>query len=437
MDQMDGREQMDRMDECAYGQYTPYPAPEPRQPRRRSGFGKGFLAGLVAALMLFGVGILFYVSYQRIEARSVFALSGSSEVLTKEVQRKIRTLETYIDHYFYFDDDVAAEDKQEGLYKGLLESLDDEYSVYFTREEAETLNQDIGGFFYGIGALLTNKDGIPLTVISGVLPDSPAEKAGLMPGDQINSIDGESAYGMTVDEVVTRVRGEKDTIVELEIYREGESDYLTFSIKRDQISETTVYSEMLEDGIGLIQITEFASNTPQQWEKELASLREQGMKGLVIDLRYNPGGSVDSVTKIAGDILPEGLVFYMEDKYGQRTNYTCDGADLGVPLVLLVNEYSASASEILSGAVQDAGVGTLVGTTTFGKGIVQTVFELGDGSSLKLTVANYYTRDGRNIHKVGITPDVELELDTDAYTADGTDNQLDKAMEILKQKIGE
>ena len=193
---------------------------------------------------------------------------------------------------------------------------------------------------------------------------------------------------------------------------------------------------MIDERIGYLQISEFYNVTPGQFDQALAELRDQGAKGLIIDLRGNPGGTVTAVTEIAGRMLPEGLVFYMEEKDGKRTEYTCRGADFDMPLVVLVDGYSASASEILSGAIQDAGIGTIVGTQTFGKGIVQNIYPLDDGTAIKLTVAKYFTRNGQDIHKVGITPDVVVEFDSEAYQKDETDNQKDKAVEILTKELG-
>ena len=192
---------------------------------------------------------------------------------------------------------------------------------------------------------------------------------------------------------------------------------------------------MLDDGIGYIQITEFDDVTEGQFDEAFNDLKSQGMKGLIIDLRGNPGGNVTTVNYIARQLLPEGLVFYMEDKNGERTEYTCDGADFDLPLVVLVNEYSASASEILAGAVKDSGIGTLVGKKTYGKGIVQNVIPLDDGSGIKLTIADYYTRGGNNIHLKGIEPDIEVEMDTEKYLEDKTDTQLEKAIETVLEKM--
>jgi carboxyl-terminal processing protease len=220
--------------------------------------------------------------------------------------------------------------------------------------------------------------------------------------------------------------------VVLTVIRGGET--IDFELKRAQVNTPTVESEMKDDGIGYLQITEFDDVTIEQFTENFNSLKEQGMKGLIIDLRGNPGGSVTTVCAVAEQLLPEGLIFYMEDKNGEREEYTCPGADFNIPMVVLVNGYSASASEILAGAIQDAGIGTLVGTQTYGKGIVQNLYPLGDGSAIKITIADYYTRNGRNIHKVGIEPDQVLEFDKDLYEKDKTDNQLEKAKEILMSK---
>ena len=269
--------------------------------------------------------------------------------------------------------------------------------------------------------------------ISGVIKNSPAEEAGLMEGDIIYKVNGEDMTGLELDEVVSNIRGEEGSEVTLTLVRDGKNMEVTLT--RARVNTPTVDSEMLQDGIGYLQITEFDDVTTEQFNENMAQLKADGMKGLIIDLRGNPGGNVTTVCAIAEQLLPEGLIFYMEDKDGNKTEYKCDGADFDLPLVVLVNEYSASAAEILSGAVKDAGIGKLVGKKTFGKGIVQNVIPLEDGSAIKLTIANYYTRGGNDIHLKGVEPDVEVDLDTDAYLDDGTDTQLDKALEVLMEEM--
>ena len=255
-----------------------------------------------------------------------------------------------------------------------------------------------------------------------------------MEGDLIYKVDGEDMSGLELDEVVSHIRGDEGSEVTLTLVRDGEE--IEVVLTRGKVDTPTVESEMRDDGIGYLQITEFDDVTVGQFAENFEQLKEQGMKGLIIDLRGNPGGSVTSVCAVAEHLLPEGLIFYMEDKDGNRTEYTCEGADFDLPLVVLVNEYSASAAEILSGAIKDSGIGKLVGKKTFGKGIVQDVISLQDGSAIKLTIANYYTRGGNDIHLKGIEPDVEVELDADAYLEDKTDTQLDKAVEMILEEMG-
>lgn len=227
-------------------------------------------------------------------------------------------------------------------------------------------------------------------------------------------------------------------MVDITVYRDGETDFLDFTVERRQIETPTVVYEMDEDQIATIQITEFDDVTIEQFEDCMQRAKEDGMKALVLDLRDNPGGSLQAVLEVCNHILPKGLVVYTEDKDGKRKEYNCNGRDeLDVPMVVLVNGNSASASEILAGAIKDYKKGTLLGTTTFGKGIVQKIYALPDDSALKLTISHYYTPSGADIHGIGIVPDEELELDVDAYLEDGTDNQMDRAKEILRSQIGE
>ena len=231
------------------------------------------------------------------------------------------------------------------------------------------------------------------------------------------------------------IRGEAGTTVDLTIVRQGAGDYLHVTVERAKVESPTVKYEMLDDSMAYIQIVEFDDVTIDQFTDALATVKGSDMKGLILDLRGNPGGSLDAVVQIARKLLPEGMIVYTEDKAGKRTEYTCDGkTPLEVPLVVLVDMNSASASEILAGAIQDYGIGTLVGTTTFGKGIVQQIMPFTDGSAIKITISAYYTPNGRNIHGTGIEPDVECEFDGDAYYNSDTpvDNQLEKAKEVLK-----
>ena len=238
-------------------------------------------------------------------------------------------------------------------------------------------------------------------------------------------------------EVVALIKGEEGTKVVLTLVREGENDYLKIPVERRKIESPTVSNEMLEEGIGYIQITEFDDVTEDQFAEALAECKQKGMKALILDLRSNPGGNLSTVCELCRMLLPKGMIVYTEDKYGKRDEYTCDGLrKLNVPAVVLVNGYSASASEIMAGAMKDHGIATIMGTTTFGKGIVQRVISLSDGSAVKLTVSKYYTPNGNDIHQKGIEPDIEVEFDADAYYDEGIDNQLQEAISYLSKQSG-
>ena len=404
--------------------------------RRRSGFLPGLLVGFLAAVIVVGI---FFALFGNSSGGSGLSLSSASSggsggnAVDAQAVNKLKLLEQYIDYYYYKSDEVSKEDMQNGMFKGLVDSLGDVYSCYFTPQEYQSLQQQTEGVYFGIGAYVSKDVESGACVISGVIKDTPAEAAGLMEGDVIYSVEGKEMNGLELEEVVSYIKGDEGTKVHITIYRNGEP--IEMELTRARVTSPTVDSEMKENGIGYLQITEFDDVTTAQFEENFASLKEQGMKGLIIDLRSNPGGNVTTVCEIAEKLLPEGLVFYMEDKNGKRTEYPCKGADFDLPLVVLVNEYSASAAEILSGAIKDAGIGKLVGKKTFGKGIVQTVAPLDDGSAIKLTIANYYTRNGNDIHLKGIEPDIEVDMDADAYLENKIDTQLEKAIEVLTEMM--
>ena len=402
---------------------------EPR--RRRSGFLPGLLVGFLVAVI--AVGIFFALRGGSGASAPIASSSGSGVAVDAQAVNKLKLLEQYIDYYYYKSDEISKEDMQNGMFKGLVDSLGDVYSCYFTPQEYQSLQQQTEGVYFGIGAYVSKDVESGACVISGVIKDTPAEAAGLMEGDVIYSVEGKEMNGLELEEVVSYIKGDEGTKVHITIYRNGEP--IEMELTRARVTSPTVDSEMKENGIGYLQITEFDDVTTAQFEENFASLKEQGMKGLIIDLRSNPGGNVTTVCEIAEKLLPEGLVFYMEDKNGKRTEYPCKGADFDLPLVVLVNEYSASAAEILSGAIKDAGIGKLVGKKTFGKGIVQTVAPLDDGSAIKLTIANYYTRNGNDIHLKGIEPDIEVDMDADAYLENKIDTQLEKAIEVLTEMM--
>ncbi len=363
------------------------------------------------------------------------ASAGETSAVDSETVNKLRLLEGYIDKFYYNVDEVTAEQLQDGMYKGLLTALGDPYSTYYNPKELVDITQQTEGVYGGIGATL-QKNESGFAEIVGLIRDAPAEKTGLRVGDLIYMVDETVCTSdMELGDVTAMIRGEAGTDVKLTVLRDTETVELV--ITRAMVESPTVSSEMKEDGIGYLAISEFDDVTETQFKEHMKDLKSQGMKALILDLRGNPGGNVSTVTAIAEELLPKGLIFYMEDRSGQRKEYKCSGADFDLPLIVLVDGSSASASEILAGAIQDAGIGRLVGTTTFGKGIVQTIYPLQDGSAVKLTVAGYYTRGGRDIHKQGIAPDVEVAFDADRYyEGDRKDNQLEKAMELLREELG-
>lgn len=409
------------------------------QKKKTRDFRNGIIVGvLTTALILIGA-YAGKTAYQIVKIKGAAAEAASESVVNTETIQKIKLLESVIDEAYYYDDKVSIDNLQEGVYKGLVAALGDPYSEYYTKEELEEVVNSNKGVSYGIGAYISLNKQWNMAMINNVMEESPAQEAGLQAGDVIIEVDGESTQGMSVSQVVSLVKGREGTTVRLTIYREGETDYLEIDAVRGKLIEaTTVNSGMLEgtDHIGYVHIIEFDGVTVDQYTEAMAVLKEEGMKALVLDLRSNPGGDVNAVVEIARKILPKGMIVYTEDKYDNRKEYTCDGdKEFDLPLAVLVNDYSASASEILAGAIQDYKKGTLIGTTTYGKGIVQQIQRLEDGTAIKLTISAYYTPLGRNIHGIGITPDIELEYDYDAYQTEGKDNQVEKAIEILEEQM--
>lgn len=359
---------------------------------------------------------------------------GDDTAITPEMIEKLQLIEQIIDTYYY-QEGIDRKILEEGAYRGMVAALGDPYSEYYSEKELQELYQDSQGVYYGIGAKVQLDKTTTLAKISGVISNTPAEEADLRAEDLIYKVDGTETYGMSLQEVVSLIKGEEGTYVHLTLIRDGEE--IEKDVVRRKVESPTVEYQMYDNGIAYIQITEFDSITVDQFAEALAVSRGQGMKGLILDLRANPGGNLLSVVSIAKMLLPEGLIVYTEDRDGHRMEYKCDGTkEIEVPMVVLVDGNSASASEILAGAIKDYGVGTLLGTTTFGKGIVQRPVELSDGSAVKLTISSYYTPNGTNIHGIGIEPDVVCELDTERYYSDEKyDNQLESAKELLESMM--
>lgn len=365
------------------------------------------------------------------EEATVSSVKGSgfvTDAMVKKINKLVNTIKEE-----YFLDEVTDEQLETGMYKGLFEALGDPYSEYYTSQEYEELIQGAEGIYYGIGAYVSIDDQTTLPKIAGVFKGGPAEEAGLRTDDLIYMVEGEQTYGKTLSEVVSEIRGEEYTTVKLTIVRDGEQ--IDKTVTRRKVETPTVEYEMLDSGMGYLQLKEFDDVTTNQFLEAMNDLYQKGMKGLILDLRSNPGGNLSTVVQIAQNLLPAGTIVYTEDKEGHRVTYKSKGdKEIQIPMVVLIDGNSASAAEILAGAIQDYKKGTLVGKTTYGKGIVQTVKPVTkDGSAIKLTISGYFTPNGRNIHKIGIEPDVECEFDgTLYYNVDNpVDTQLEKAKEVL------
>lgn len=385
-------------------------------------YAAGVLTGvLVVALAAGGVKFVQQRQYNGV-------LSDSSHV------QKIEYLEKMIDQEYLGEVDNA--EMAEGIYAGLVYGLGDVYSRYYTADEYAQEAASTDGAYAGIGvSIQKNKNGG--VQIAECYEGGPGAEAGLQTGDVITAINDTDVTDMELSDVVSLIRENKDNTIVLTVFRENEEKSREISVDVTDVELPSVFGEMLDKKTGYIQITQFTGVTPQQYKDMFAELKDKGMERLVIDLRDNPGGLLTSVCDILREILPEGLIVYTEDKYGNREEENCDGKhQLDMPLAVLVNENSASASEIFAGAVQDHEVGTIVGTTTYGKGVVQELRQLSDGSAVKLTVSNYYTPNGNSINKVGIKPDVEVKLASELLNKDEItheeDNQLQKALDVIE-----
>jgi carboxyl-terminal processing protease len=356
----------------------------------------------------------------------------------QEIQEKLTEIEALMNNYFL--DELDEEQIETWLYKGAVAGLGDPYAAYYTEEEYQSLRDSTNGSYCGIGVEISQNINTGIVTVARVFEDGPAMEAGLQPGDILYKVGDMEVTGVDLTMVVSQIKGEENTQVTISVVREGEEDYLELQVERRTIEIRTVSSAMLEDRIGYISITSFDDVTTDQFIKALDELEAQGMDGLIVDLRDNGGGLVSSVCAILDRLLPEGLIVYTEDKYGNREEEHSDAEHyFDKPLAVLVNGNSASASEIFAGAIKDYGIGTLVGTKTYGKGIVQKIYPLQDGTAVKLTVSKYYTPKGNNIHEIGIEPDVEIDLEEslkkEAVVPLEKDNQLQKAKELVLEKM--
>lgn len=408
-----------------------------RKKAETESFRRGFVWGMTA-MLLFVTVFAFCVRHTSFGdwlARAGGAGPAKIAVTGKQIQTKMEILADLIDEKYYKD--VDSEKFAEGMYRGLVSGLEDPYSMYYTAEAFENTIAFTAGDYYGIGAVL-KQDGKQIR-IRQVYEGSPAEKAGLLAEDILLEVEGQPAEKKTATHLTNLLKGEEGSVVHIKVQRETagvQGELLEFEIERGYVEVPTIEYRMLEHKAALLKILEFTEKTPEQFCKAIADLESQGMEALIIDLRDNPGGVLDGVCDVLDQILPEGLLVYTEDKAGNRKEYTSSkDSFLDLPLAVLINEKSASASEVFAAAIQDFEYGTLIGTTTFGKGIVQQFHSLADGSAVKLTVSRYFTPSGENIHEVGITPDIELEYEYSGSEEEKydpmLDNQVQKALEVV------
>ncbi len=385
---------------------------------------KGFLSGIVVMVLVAALGRGFYV------------LKGMTEN-TMPTDAKIQMIEKYLDKYYV--DEIDKNAMTETMYAGLVAGIGDPYTSYFSAEDLASFMDETEGSFSGIGVEITTDPKDNGILVVAPIEGSPAEKAGVLTNDKIIKVNDKDIIGLSMDAVVSQMKGQDGTKVKITVYRESSGEILNFDLIRKNIQVTSVTHKMLEGQIGYLKLTGFRANSYEQFMQAYQDLQKQNMKGLIIDVRNNPGGLLDSVEKIADELVPKGTIVYTIDKAGNRKDSTSDEKRIEVPLVLLVNGYSASASEILSGAVQDMGVGKLVGTQTFGKGLVQGLFPLPDGSGLKITIQKYYTPKGVCIQGKGIAPDYKVELPEEyrysLIVPEEADSQLKKAIEVIQEKI--
>ena len=372
-------------------------------------FCKGVLTGVFSTVAVIAI-LVFAASFWlqgRISTGSSYE-GVSVKLVDNSVRAKVNDLSSLIKAYYY--EDVDEQTLTDGIYKGLFASLGDPYSAYYTEEEYEEMLISANAQYNGIGAVLQQDPDTMEVKIVKVYDDTPAQEAGLKAGDQVISVEEIDARSMELSELVTHIRGKENSKVRLIVTREGAFEERSFKVKRAKVDVPTVEGRMLVDDIGLVVINEFGKATAASFIETIEKLQSEGMEKVIIDLRDNPGGMLSSVTAVLDYILPEGLIVYMEDKYGNRQEEMSDAEQyLDLPMAVLINGNSASCSEVFAGAIRDYDYGILIGTTTFGKGIVQTVRPLSDNSAIKLTTARYFTPKGENIHGTGIDPDIEVK----------------------------
>ncbi|MDD3172618.1 MAG: S41 family peptidase [Herbinix sp.] len=413
----------------------------------KKNFLTGLITGLCSAVLLFVIfsAVMFFVqSKDEGNANSSSVESAEEQTASTEdipydeIVDKLTFLQMLVDNYYL--EDVGKVSFSDGIYKGFISSLKDPYSTYYTKEEYGALMESSSGVYCGIGATVSQNAKTGVITIVKPFATGPAYKVGILPGDILYKVNEEAVTGEDLTEVVSKMKGKEGTTVDISVVREGSSEPLEFTVTRQEIEVPTIEYKMLDNKVGYIIITQFDEVTVNQFINAIDSLEKDGMKGLVVDVRNNPGGLLQSVVKILDRLLPPELLVYTEDKNGKREEEeSVDEDKVSVPIAVLINGQSASASEIFAGTLQDYKVATIIGTTSFGKGIVQKVIPLSDGTAVKLTISKYYTPNGRNIHGIGITPDIEVELNEElqkeVVIPIDKDNQLQEAISTIMNKM--
>lgn len=428
----------------------------------RNKFWKGALvgallttfAGLVIVGMSLGILMIGRTAGKGQAAESVQAENQDGDLDLNRIASKIQTIQGVIDKYYLFDEDKGK--VEDWIYKGMLYGLEDPYTVYYTKDEYERLMEDTSGEYCGIGVMVSQSAATGIITVTKVFEGTPGAEAGILPGDVIYKVGDTEVTGMDLELVVKdHIKGKEGSPVTITVLREEAGNYIDMTMERRQITVPTVEHEMLADHVGYISVSQFDTVTADQFKGAIDDLEKQGMEKMVVDLRNNPGGVVDAVVSMLDYILPDDLVItgdpnlvrkkknktllvYMADKNGQGEQYyASDGHEVDVPLAVLVNGQSASASEVFSGALKAYNKAKLVGTKTFGKGIVQTLFPLDNGTAIKMTIAHYYTPSGFDLHGKGLEPDVPVELNEDLKTKvtikHEEDNQLIEALKALNK----
>lgn len=421
--------------------------------KSKGGFGAGFVTGAAAALICVSVFFAGWIMAQRAYFRSEEAetkVSGAEVLTDSDTLYKLNEIQAIIEECYY--DEVDGAMLEDYLFKGVAVGLDDPYADYYSVQELQSVMDSTRGEYYGIGATLSENVVTGEIVVMEVYEDSPASQGGLKVGDSVLAVGDQVVPVIDLSDMVTWIKGNEEPFT-MRIYREETDEELELTLQCGEIRVTHVQYEMKEDQIGYIRISEFTETAVDQFETALEELNAAGMEKLIVDLRNNPGGLLDSVCDILDLVLPKGLIVYTEDKNGQRQEYESEGKPIvDCEIAVLVNGYSASASEIFAGAVQDYELGPVIGTQTYGKGVVQKTYPLSDGSAFKLTVEKYFTPKGQDIDGNGITPDIIVEETEDTAEtetlpetedaaetenlseAEDTDLVLERALENLRKE---